>query len=121
MTTAASHLLGEQDFSAFRAAGCQSRTPMRFLSKVDLYASGNLLAFDFTANAFLYHMVRNLVGLLVEIGRGRRSPEWAGEILASRDRRLAPPTAPAAGLCLADVRYPPEYELPTGDDSLLPI
>lgn len=111
MTAAAVHWLGERDFSSFRAANCQSTTPMRCLSDVRIARQGPLLEIDFTANAFLYHMVRNLVGALVEIGRGRHEPHWAGVLLEARDRRLAPPTAPACGLCLMDVRYPERYAI----------
>lgn len=121
MTAATTRLLGEQDFSAFRAAGCQSNTPMRCLIRVSIRTCGELLAIDFTANAFLYHMVRNIVGLLVEIGKSRRPPEWAAEILAGRDRRLVPATAPAAGLCLVDVSYPPECGLPAAREMPLTL
>lgn len=112
MTRASLSLLGEHDFSAFRAAGCQSRSPMRYLSRVGFRNAGELLSLEFTANAFLYHMVRNIVGLLVEIGRGRQSPQWAAEVLAGRDRTRAAPTAPALGLTLIDVAYPPKFDLP---------
>src|SRR5690606_40996952 len=94
MTAAAVAWLGENDFSSFRAAGCQSRPPMRRLTAVRVARSGRLVALEFTANAFLHHMVRNLVGTLVEIGEGRRPPAWAAELLAARDRRLAAETAP---------------------------
>jgi tRNA pseudouridine38-40 synthase len=112
MTAAAVRLLGENDFSSFRAAGCQSRTPMRCLSSIEIHVHPPVLAIDFAANAFLYRMVRNLVGLLVEIGKGRLPPSRASELLERRDRRRAPATAPAAGLTLMGVAYPPEFGIP---------
>jgi tRNA pseudouridine38-40 synthase len=104
--------LGENDFSAFRAAGCQSHTPMRRLLGVRIGVRGPLLELDFQANAFLQHMVRNLVGALVEIGRGRRPPVWAAELLAGRDRTRGGITAPPQGLVLSCIGYPPEFGLP---------
>jgi tRNA pseudouridine38-40 synthase len=112
MRQAAASLIGEHDFSAFRAAGCQSRSPFRAMHRIDFRSQGPLLCIEFVANAFLYHMVRNLVGTLVEIGRGRQRPEWARELLAARDRAQAAMTAPAAGLTLAAVKYPSEFPLP---------
>ena len=112
MTAAASALLGERDFSAFRAAGCQSKTPMRRLTSIALYRAGGLLHLEFEANAFLQHMVRNLVGVLVEVGRGAAPPGWAAEVLATRDRTRAGVTAPALGLTLVGVRYPSRFGLP---------
>ena len=112
MTAAATALLGEQDFSAFRAAGCQSHTPMRHLVSIGVHRADGLLRLDFTANAFLQHMVRNLVGVLAEIGRGEARPSWAGEVLASRDRTKGGVTAPPQGLALIGITYPDRYELP---------
>lgn len=112
MTRAATAWLGENDFSAFRAAECQSTTPMRRLASVRVERRGARVAIEVTANAFVYRMVRNLVGTLVEIGRGRRPAAWAGELLAGRDRTRAAATAPAAGLVLVGVRYPARFGLP---------
>lgn len=112
MTAAATAWLGENDFSAFRAADCQSSTPIRYVESVKVARAGERVAVDVTANAFVYHMVRNLVGTLVEIGRGRRPAAWAAELLAGRDRTRAAPTAPAAGLALVGVRYAPRFGLP---------
>jgi len=112
MTAAAVHWLGEQDFSAFRAAQCQSSTPNRYLSKVQVRRDGPRISLEFTANAFLYHMVRNLVGTLAAIGSGRAEPAWAGQLLAARDRTRAPATAPARGLTLVEVGYPARFGLP---------
>jgi len=112
MTAAATTLLGEQDFSAFRAASCQSHTPMRRLVSITLRRADGLLQLEFTANAFLQHMVRNLVGVLTEIGRGEAESGWAAEVLASRDRTKGGVAAPPQGLALIGVTYPDYYDLP---------
>lgn len=112
MSRAALGLLGEHDFSAFRAAGCQSRTPMRFLASVAVRREPPLVAIEFVANAFLHHMVRNLVGVLVEIGSHREPVGWAAALLAGRDRKAAAVTAPAQGLTLVDVAYPARLGIP---------
>ena len=117
MTAAASNLLGEQDFSAFRASGCQSHSPMRRLVSVGIHRVGDLLHLEFTANAFLQHMVRNLVGVLVEIGSGKARPAWAKEVLNSRDRTKGGVTAPPQGLSLIEVTYPDRYDFPTSTDN----
>ena len=121
MSVASLHWLGEHDFSAFRAAGCQAKSPMRRLMAVGIAradrAGGVLWQLDFTANAFLQHMVRNLVGALVEIGRGDLQPAAAGEMLASRDRTQAAVAAPPAGLTLLEVLYPEHYRLPSVGDA----
>ena len=109
---AARSLTGRHDFSAFRAAECQAKTPVRELRRLEVSADGPLLRFELCADAFLQHMVRNLIGTLVYVGQGRHPPEWAAEVLQSRDRRLAAPTLSAAGLCLVSVSYPPEFGLP---------
>jgi tRNA pseudouridine38-40 synthase len=122
MTAASLHWLGEHDFSAFRAAGCQAKSPMRRLLAVRVaraaQADGILWQIDFTANAFLQHMVRNLVGALVEIGRGDLPPAAAREMLASRDRTQAAVAAPPGGLTLLEVLYPEHYRLPAAGDAL---
>jgi tRNA pseudouridine38-40 synthase len=119
MSCASLHWLGEHDFSAFRAAGCQAKSPMRRLMAVRIarIAAPDRVAwaFDFTANAFLQHMVRNLVGALVEIGRGDLPPASARDMLASRDRKQAAVAAPPSGLTLVEVLYPEHYELPTAE------
>lgn len=106
MRRAAEHLLGEHDFSAFRSSQCQAASPIRTLDILDIAQHGDFIVFIFRANAFLHHMVRNLMGALLYIGQGRRPPEWAKELLAQRDRRLAAPTFSPAGLYLAHVEYP---------------
>lgn len=121
MHEAAQLLLGERDFSAFRGAGCQSRTPMRNLMRVDVRRHGNLVLLDIEANAFLLHMVRNIAGVLLAIGDGRRPVEWAGEVLAGRDRTRAAVTAPPQGLCLYQVRYPERFALPPPPSYFLPL
>jgi tRNA pseudouridine38-40 synthase len=114
MHEAAQALLGEHDFSAYRAAACQSRTPMRRVDAVEVRRDGEFVTLEITANAFLHHMVRNVAGVLLEIGRGERPVAWAAEILAGRERAAAGVTAPPDGLYLADVAYPAEYGLPRG-------
>ncbi len=116
MTRAARAWLGERDFSAFRAAACQARTPMRFLAAVAVARRPPLVAVEFVANAFLHHMVRNLVGALVEIGTGRAPADWAAEVLEGRDRTAAAMTAPAQGLTLVDVAYPARFGIPAVTD-----
>ncbi len=112
MQHAARLLIGEHDFSAFRSAECQARTPVRTLTRLDIARRGDHLAFDFCANAFLHHMVRNIVGCLVYVGKGKYPPEWLGEILAGRDRSRAAPTFDAAGLYLSQVVYDARWGLP---------
>lgn len=109
MQTAAEILLGEHDFSTFRAAECQAKSPMRTLTKLEITRRDNLLVFDFCANAFLHHMVRNIIGCLVYIGKGKYSPDWMQTLLECRDRTCAAPTFSGAGLYLASVRYDPEW------------
>lgn len=105
MQQAAQWLVGEHDFSSFRAAECQSRTPVKTLYSIDIQRQGDVLLFDLHANAFLHHMVRNLVGSLVAVGRGRYPAEWMGEVLAARRRDAAAPTFMADGLYLTGVEY----------------
>lgn len=113
MRQAAAHLVGEHDFSAYRAAGCQARTPVRRVESMTVTRSGELVRIDISANAFLHHMVRNVVGVLLAVGAGERAAEWAREVLQSRDRRCAGITAASDGLYLVGVRYPSAYELPS--------
>jgi len=112
MRRAAAFLCGEHDFSAFRSSECQARSPVRELRGLAVERHGDYIVFEFRANAFLHHMVRNLVGTLVYVGKGRHGPEWAAELLAGRDRSLAAPTFDAAGLYLASVVYEPVWGLP---------
>ena len=112
MQTAADLLLGERDFSAFRAAECQAISPVKIMRRAEVRRFDDLIVFDFEASAFLHHMVRNLVGSLVAVGQGKHAPEWIAELLTRGDRRLAAPTFAAAGLYLAAVRYQPHWGLP---------
>ena len=106
MHEAAQSLLGEHDFSAFRAAGCQASTPNRELRSLDVSRNGDWIRLDVVGNAFLQHMVRNLTGTLVATGSGEQPVTWPAEVLASRDRRKAGVTAPPHGLTLVHVSYP---------------
>jgi len=112
MDEAAQHLLGERDFSSFRAAGCQSRTPWREIMHLRVRRKGPYVVIDIQANAFLQHMVRNIAGVLLEIGSGNRPADWARQVLESRDRSQAAVTAKPYGLYLVGVDYPAGFELP---------
>lgn len=112
MAAAAALLLGEHDFSAFRAAGCQARSPIRRLYGLSVERHADQVIIEATANAFLHHMVRNLVGLLLDVGVGKAPPQWAAEVLAARDRTRSSATAPAQGLYFWKVRYPRAFGLP---------
>lgn len=113
MRAAAHMLIGRHDFSAFRSAQCQAHTPVRNLIQVDFFEAGGLLAVEFVADAFLHHMIRNLMGLLLEVGGGRKPPDWTRDLLESRNRTLAPGTAPADGLYLSGVDYGGRLSLDT--------
>jgi tRNA pseudouridine38-40 synthase len=115
MADAAACLTGEHDFSAFRAAECQAKNPVKTLHSASIYQHNDLIIFDFTASAFLHHMVRNLVGALVHVGKGRRDRAWLAEVLDSRDRSRAAQTFGAAGLYLTHVDYDPQWRLPAAD------
>jgi tRNA pseudouridine38-40 synthase len=115
MHRAAQQLVGEHDFSSFRAAECQSSTAMRRLICVDVQRSGAEVRILVTANAFLHHMVRNIVGSLLLVGGGQRPDGWIADVLEARDRTKAGPTAPSQGLYLAGVGYPAEFALPSCD------
>lgn len=114
MRAAARLLLGEHDFSAFRSVECQAKSPVKALRRADVARHGDLLVFDFEAGAFLHHMVRNIVGALVYVGKGAHPPEWLGELLAGRDRARAAPTFEACGLYFAGVDYDPVWQLEVG-------
>lgn len=108
----AQSLLGERDFSAFRAASCQSTTPMRNVHAAAVSRLGDLVVLDIKANAFLHHMVRNIAGALIAVGSGRRPVGWIGELLQGRDRTVGADTAAADGLYLVEVEYPASFGLP---------
>jgi len=112
MQRAAQYLLGKHDFSSFRGAHCQAKTATRTISTINIHSFGDNIIVDITANAFLYHMVRNIVGTLMMVGRGKCDETWVKDVLAAKDRRLAGHTAPPTGLYLVDVRYPSHFQLP---------
>jgi len=112
MQEAAQALLGEHDFSAFRAAECQAKSPIRRMERLQVERHGELIAIEATANAFLHHMMRNIAGLLIAIGRGDAPVEFAREVLCGRDRTRNAATAPAMGLYLLAVRYPAAFGVP---------
>ncbi len=112
MHEAAQSLLGEQDFSAFRAASCQSSTPWRCVDFVQVKTHGALVVLEIQANAFLHHMVRNITGALIAVGRGKLPVSGIASLLATKDRTLAPDTAPSEGLYLVGVSYPETLGLP---------
>jgi tRNA pseudouridine38-40 synthase len=116
MRRAAPCMIGEHDFSAFRAAECQAKSPVKVLHELQITRRGETIRFEFAADAFLQHMVRNIVGSLVTIGCGRQSSEWMDELLQSRDRTRAAPTFSPAGLYLAAVDYDAVWALPPRPD-----
>ncbi len=106
------HFVGEHDFSAFRAAQCQAYSPVRHIYQAELHKQGDWLALDVRASGFLHHMVRNIVGTLLAVGRGELKSADVAELLEKRDRSLAPPTATSHGLYLVGISYAPEFTLP---------
>jgi len=112
MRTAAAYLVGEHDFSAFRSSECQAKTPVRTVTALEIERRGARIDFVVCANAFLHHMVRNLVGALVYVGKGKHPPAWLHELLAARDRRRAAPTFGAEGLYLETIDYEARWGLP---------
>jgi len=112
MHAAAQRLLGEHDFSAFRAAGCQASTAIRTISDISVSRSGDWLTLDVTANAFLQHMVRNITGTLATVGLGEQDESWVTDVLESRDRKAGGIAAPPHGLTLVGVAYPAGFGLP---------
>lgn len=112
MRAAAAMLVGEHDFSAFRSSECQAKSPIRTLWQLDVDRQDDLIVFDFKANAFLHHMVRNLVGALIYVGNGRMTPDAVGAVLAGRDRSKGAPTFAAAGLYFVGADYDPRWSLP---------
>ncbi len=112
MQQASRDLVGTHDFSSFRAVQCQAKSPVRELRRLSVTRQGALVFIDASANAFLHHMVRNIAGVLMAIGAGERVPQWAQEVLATRDRTLGGSTAPADGLYLTSVEYPQQFAIP---------
>ena len=112
MRLAAQSLLGEHDFTCFRSSECQSRSPIKTIYQLDIVQDGARVFFLLRANAFLHHMVRNIIGTLLQVGIGKKSVEWVQEVLQQRDRSLAAPTFSADGLYLAKVSYPEHFQIP---------
>jgi tRNA pseudouridine38-40 synthase len=121
MKEAARCLLGEHDFSAFRAAECQAVSPVKTMKRISIEQHGDLFVFTFEASAFLHHMVRNIVGSLVYIGKGDYEPQWFEALLLGRDRKKAAPTFMPDGLYLAKVIYDKKWNLPQATDDFIPI
>lgn len=118
MRSAAACLIGEHDFSAFRAAECQAKSPVKHLYRADVRQVQECMLFDFCASAFLHHQVRNMVGALIYVGNGSHPPEWMATLLAQKNRTLSPPTFAAGGLYLTGVDYDEKWGLPLLQRSL---
>lgn len=112
MQAACQYLIGEHDFSSYRALACQAKSPVRRVYSLQVERSGEYLYIDVHANAFLHHMVRNIAGVLISIGKGERTPEWAREVLDLRDRTQGGITAPPDGLYFVQALYPKQFALP---------
>lgn len=119
MKEAGTYLLGEQDFSSFRSSQCNSKSPMRNVTDVSMERQGDYIIIEIEANAFLHHMVRNIVGVLMKIGTGDKDSQWLQAVLAAKSRQAAAETAPAEGLYLIRVRYPETYQFPDSDNLLV--
>jgi len=112
MKKSADCLIGEHDFSSFRSSECQSKTPIKTIYSIEIISQEPWLYFRIRGNAFLHHMVRNVVGCFLQIGTGRQGPQWMEQILVAKDRRLAAPTFMADGLYLAQIAYPDHFDIP---------
>ena len=123
MREAVAYLLGEHDFSAFRSAECQAKNPVRTLHAIEIERAGDRIEFTLRANAWLQHMVRNIVGTLAYVGKGKHPPQWAKKVLESRDRSLAAPTFGPEGLYLESVEYDLRWNIPTTESqkAALPV
>ena len=113
MQQAAIHLVGRHDFNAYRAVGCQAKSPVRDLRELAVERHGDFVVINARADAFLHHMIRNIAGVLCSIGAGEKSPGWAGEVLATRDRTAGGVTAPPDGLYLNAITYPEKFRIPS--------
>lgn len=113
MRQAAAHLVGRHDFTSFRATQCQAKSPVRQIEYIHLLRRGDLIILEVQANAFLHHMVRNIVGVLMAVGAGDKHPDWVAEVLAARNRSAGGVTAKPFGLYLVSVDYPAQFDLPT--------
>jgi tRNA pseudouridine38-40 synthase len=114
MQMAARELIGEHDFTSFRAAECQAKSPVRKLTRLDISREGDVLSFDFEANAFVHHMIRNILGALIVVGTAKHPPSWMVELLNLRNRKLGPPTFAPDGLYLTSVGYDAVWNVPVG-------
>lgn len=112
MQRAAQALLGEHDFSSFRAGACQARHAVREIQQISVQRTADVVSLDVAANGFLYHMVRNIAGSLIRVGQGEEKESWVKEVLEKLDRKQAAPTAPPEGLYFLGARYPDAYDLP---------
>ena len=112
MRSAAAHLVGRHDFTSFRSAECQAKSPVKEMTTLSIETSGHFVRYTFRANAFLHHMVRNIVGALLAVGRGRQQPAWLCDLIAARDRSAGAPTFMPDGLYLSRVDYPAGMLLP---------
>lgn len=113
MRQAAQFLIGEHDFTSYRALGCQAKNPVRTITKISVRRHHDIIIVDVTANAFLHHMVRNIVGVLINIGAGHQEPIWAQQVLHAKDRTLGGVTAPPYGLYFMEAAYPAHYNIPS--------
>ena len=116
MNEAAQHLVGEHDFSSYRAQGCQAHSPVRIVHSLKVERYEDYVSIRIRANAFLYHMVRNVSGVLMAIGSGKKQSDWAKQVLDAKDRSIAGVTAPAAGLYLSDIEYPEHFHIPAANN-----
>lgn len=112
MRQASQHLVGSRDFTSFRSIECEAKSPVRELRALDVRREGEFVEIHAYANAFLHHMVRNLAGVLISIGAGEQEPDWARSVVMARDRTQGGVTAPASGLYLSEVEYPPSFNIP---------
>lgn len=119
MREAGQYLLGEQNFNSFRSSQCNSKSPMREVTDISIQRHGDFVVIEIEANAFLHHMVRNIVGVLMKIGAGFKAPTWMAEVLKAQNRRAAAETAPPDGLYLIKVTYPQPYIFPIPDEGFL--
>jgi tRNA pseudouridine38-40 synthase len=113
MQEAAALLIGRHDFSSFRASACQARTPVKTITRIDVIRRGDYWRFDFEADAFLHHMIRNIMGCLLLVGQGQQPVQWMSQVLAARDRDAAAPTFSPDGLYFLGPVYAPEWNLPS--------
>jgi tRNA pseudouridine38-40 synthase len=112
MQAAIGHLMGEHDFSSFRAAQCQAKSPVKTISRIEISQRAGYWRFEFEANAFLHHMIRNIMGCLLAIGQGRYPPDWLAEVVAARNRKVAAPTFSPDGLYFLGPVYEDHHGLP---------